>query len=69
MDRKRVVLMGAQGRDYHNFNVFFRDNKNYEVVAFTVAQIPEKNRFYPKELAGKLYPKEFLFILRKLFLK
>lgn len=57
MDRKRVVLMGAQGRDYHNFNVFFRDNKNYEVVAFTVAQIPEKNRFYPKELAGKLYPK------------
>jgi len=57
MDRKRVVIMGAQGRDYHNFNVFFRGNKDYEVVAFTVAQIPEKNKFYPKELAGKLYPK------------
>ena len=44
-------------RVYHNFNVFYRDNKNYEVVAFTVAQIPEKNRCYPKELSGKLYPK------------
>lgn len=54
---KKVVIMGAQGRDYHNFNVFFRDNRNYQVVAFTVAQIPEKNRSYPKSLAGKLYPK------------
>jgi predicted GTPase len=44
-------------RGYHNFNMFFRDNKSYDVVAFTVAQIPEKNRFYPKILAGKLYPK------------
>jgi len=55
--RRRVVIAGAQGRDYHNFNVFFRDNKNYEVVAFTVAQVPEKNKFYPRDLAGKLYPK------------
>ncbi len=49
--------MGAQGRDYHNFNVFFRKNRKYEVVAFTVAQIQMKNRIYPKILAGKLYPK------------
>jgi len=57
VNRRKVIIMGAQGRDYHNFNVFFRDNKNYEVVAFTVAQIQMKNRIYPKILAGKLYPK------------
>jgi len=57
VNRRKVIIMGAQGRDYHNFNVFFRDNKNYEVVAFTVAQIQMKNRVYPKILAGKLYPK------------
>ncbi|MFH0929398.1 MAG: cyclic 2,3-diphosphoglycerate synthase [Candidatus Aenigmatarchaeota archaeon] len=56
--RKNVIIMGAAGRDYHNFNMFFRDNKNYKVVAFTHAQIPYiVNRFYPKVLAGKLYPK------------
>jgi predicted GTPase len=50
--------MGAAGRDFHNFNMFFRDNKNYDVVAFTAAQIPGiANRTYPKGLAGKLYPK------------
>ncbi len=49
--------MGAQGRDYHNFNVFFRNNAKYEVVAFTVAQIQMKNRIYPKILAGRLYPR------------
>ena len=55
MARKRVVIMGAAGRDFHNFNVFFRNNKNYEVVAFTASQIPGiANRTYPKELAGKL---------------
>ncbi|MEO0072085.1 MAG: cyclic 2,3-diphosphoglycerate synthase [candidate division WOR-3 bacterium] len=49
--------MGAAGRDFHNFNVFFRDNDNYEVVAFTAAQIPNiDNRVYPAKLAGKLYP-------------
>jgi predicted GTPase len=55
--KRRVIIMGAQGRDYHNFNVFFRNNKNYDVVAFTVAQIQMKNRFYPKSLAGRLYPR------------
>jgi predicted GTPase len=50
--------MGAAGRDFHNFNVFFRDNKSYEVVAFTATQIPDiDGRRYPAELAGKLYPK------------
>jgi predicted GTPase len=50
--------MGAAGRDFHNFNVFFRDNADYEVVAFTATQIPDiEGRTYPKELAGKLYPK------------
>ncbi|MEM1514001.1 MAG: cyclic 2,3-diphosphoglycerate synthase [Candidatus Thermoplasmatota archaeon] len=55
--RKKVIIMGAAGRDFHNFNVFYRDNKNYEVVAFTAAQIPNiAGRKYPSELAGKLYP-------------
>ena len=50
--------MGAAGRDFHNFNVFFRDNPDYEVVAFTATQIPDiEGRTYPAELAGKLYPK------------
>jgi predicted GTPase len=49
--------MGAAGRDFHNFNTFFRDNENYEVVAFTATQIPNiEGRKYPAELAGKLYP-------------
>ncbi|MEM5793542.1 MAG: cyclic 2,3-diphosphoglycerate synthase [Candidatus Aenigmatarchaeota archaeon] len=55
---KRVIIMGAAGRDFHNFNVFFRDNPNYQVVAFTATQIPNiSGRKYPKELAGKFYPK------------
>ncbi|MEM4663244.1 MAG: cyclic 2,3-diphosphoglycerate synthase [Candidatus Diapherotrites archaeon] len=54
---KKVVIMGAAGRDFHNFNVFFRDNPEYNVVAFTATQIPYiENRRYPPELAGKLYP-------------
>ncbi|MHA1579313.1 MAG: cyclic 2,3-diphosphoglycerate synthase [Candidatus Freyarchaeota archaeon] len=49
--------MGAAGRDFHNFNVYFRQNDHYEVVAFTAAQIPKiENRIYPPELAGPLYP-------------
>jgi predicted GTPase len=49
--------MGAAGRDFHNFNTFFRDNQDYEVVAFTATQIPNiENRAYPAVLAGKLYP-------------
>jgi predicted GTPase len=50
--------MGAAGRDFHNFNTYFRDNKGYEVVAFTATQIPDiEGRTYPAELAGELYPK------------
>ncbi|MFA5803856.1 MAG: cyclic 2,3-diphosphoglycerate synthase [Melioribacteraceae bacterium] len=57
MSRTNVLIMGAAGRDFHNFNVFFRDNENYNVVAFTATQIPNiDGRIYPTELAGKLYP-------------
>ena len=57
MSRINVLIMGAAGRDFHNFNVFFRDNENYNVVAFTATQIPNiDGRNYPTELAGKLYP-------------
>lgn len=57
MERKKVIIMGAAGRDFHNFNVFFKDNEEYEVVAFTAAQIPDiDDRKYPSELSGKLYP-------------
>jgi predicted GTPase len=53
----RTLIMGAAGRDFHNFNVFFRDNPDYEVVAFTATQIPDiEGRTYPAALAGKLYP-------------
>jgi predicted GTPase len=54
----RTLIMGAAGRDFHNFNVAFRDNPDYEVVAFTATQIPDiEGRTYPAELAGKRYPK------------
>ncbi len=57
MMKRRVLIMGAAGRDFHNFNVAFRDNPNYEVVAFTAAQIPDiDGRMYPAELAGSQYP-------------
>ncbi len=57
MSRTRILIMGAAGRDFHNFNVFFRDNKQYEVVAFTATQIPNiEGRVYPPQLAGSLYP-------------
>jgi predicted GTPase len=57
MSKKNVIIIGAAGRDFHNFNTCFRDNENYKVVAFTAAQIPDiDGRRYPKELAGKLYP-------------
>ncbi len=56
-DRQRVVILGAAGRDFHNFNVFFRKHLGYEVVAFTATQIPNiEGRLYPPELAGDLYP-------------
>jgi predicted GTPase len=54
---KRVIIMGAAGRDFHNFNVYFRDNPAYRVVAFTATQIPDiEGRTYPADLAGGLYP-------------
>ena len=57
MSRTRVIIMGAAGRDFHNFNVFFRGNEAYEVVAFTATQIPGiEGRRYPAALAGELYP-------------
>ncbi|HDS59584.1 MAG TPA: GTPase [Thermoplasmatales archaeon] len=57
MTKRKVLIMGAAGRDFHNFNVFYRDNEDYEVVAFTATQIPDiAGRKYPAELAGRLYP-------------
>ncbi|MGM0620591.1 MAG: cyclic 2,3-diphosphoglycerate synthase [Bacteroidota bacterium] len=57
MAKQRVIIMGAAGRDFHNFNTFFRNNTDFEVVAFTANQIPGiENRRYPAELAGALYP-------------
>lgn len=57
MKAQKVIIIGAAGRDFHNFNTFFRNNDNYQVVAFTAAQIPDiDGRKYPAELAGKLYP-------------
>ena len=57
MARKNVLIMGAAGRDFHNFNVFFRNNRSYNVVAFTATQIPNiDDRKYPSQLSGELYP-------------
>jgi predicted GTPase len=57
MAKKNVIIIGAAGRDFHNFNTYFRGNEDYNVVAFTAAQIPDiDGRKYPKELAGELYP-------------
>jgi len=57
MNKARVVIMGAAGRDFHNYNVYFRDNPDYKVVAFTATQIPNiEGRNYPPPLAGELYP-------------
>ena len=64
--RMRVLIMGAAGRDFHNFNTFFRDNDAYEVVAFTAAQIPYiDGRRYPAVLAGPLYPDGILIHPRR----
>ncbi|MFQ6611944.1 MAG: cyclic 2,3-diphosphoglycerate synthase [Fidelibacterota bacterium] len=57
MSRIKTIIMGAAGRDFHNFNVVYRNNPAYEVVAFTATQIPNiEGRIYPAELAGNLYP-------------
>ncbi len=54
---EKVIIMGAAGRDFHNFNIYFRDNPRYKVVAITATQIPDiEGRLYPPELSGKLYP-------------
>ncbi len=58
MAKRKVIIMGAAGRDFHNFNVLYRKNKSVEVVAFTATQIPDiEGRKYPKSLAGPNYPK------------
>ena len=58
MQRVKTIIMGAAGRDFHNFNTVYRDNDRYEVVAFTATQIPNiEGRKYPASLAGRLYPK------------
>lgn len=57
MEQRKVIIMGAAGRDFHNFNTFFRDNEKYKVFGFTATQIPDiADRKYPKGLAGKSYP-------------
>jgi predicted GTPase len=57
MEKTRVIIMGAAGRDFHNFNVFFRERGEFEVIAFTATQIPNiEGRLYPAVLAGDLYP-------------
>ncbi len=57
MSKRNVLIIGAAGRDFHNFNTYYRDNEAYNVVAFTAAQIPDiEGRRYPPELAGRLYP-------------
>lgn len=54
---EKVIIMGAAGRDFHNFNVYFRGNERYQVVGFTATQIPDiEGRRYPAALAGELYP-------------
>jgi predicted GTPase len=57
VSRRRIIIMGAAGRDFHNFNCLYRDRPDYEVVAFTATQIPDiEGRLYPAALAGSLYP-------------
>ena len=57
VQKKNVIIIGAAGRDFHNFNTYFGGNELYNVVAFTAAQIPDiDGRKYPSELAGELYP-------------
>ena len=57
MAKKNVMIIGAAGRDFQNFNTYYRDNEDYKVVAFTAAQIPDiEGRKYPAALSGSLYP-------------
>jgi predicted GTPase len=66
MAKKRILIMGAAGRDFHNFNVLYRNNRQYEVVAFTATQIPNiEKRKYPAKLAGRLYPQGIPIVSEK----
>jgi predicted GTPase len=66
MRKKRVLIMGAAGRDFHNFNVLYRHSRQHEVVAFTATQIPDiEKRKYPAKLAGKLYPQGIPIVSEK----
>ncbi len=66
MQRIKTVIMGAAGRDFHNFNTVYRDNDRYDVVAFTATQIPNiDGRKYPASLAGRLYPKGIPIVAEK----
>jgi predicted GTPase len=57
LKKQRVIIMGAAGRDFHNFNTYFRKNNDYEIVAFTATQIPDiEGRVYPASIAGEYYP-------------
>ncbi len=57
MQKKNAIIIGAAGRDFHNFNTYFKENNSFNVVAFTAAQIPDiDGRKYPAELAGRKYP-------------
>ena len=57
MKKQRIIIMGAAGRDFHNFNTYFRSNSDYQVVAFTATQIPDiEGRVYPASIAGGNYP-------------
>ena len=66
MHRIKTIIMGAAGRDFHNFNTVYRDNDTYDVVAFTATQIPNiDGRKYPASLAGHLYPKGIPIVAEK----
>ena len=66
MARKNVIILGAAGRDFNNFNTYYGDNEDYDVVAFTAAQILNiEGRKYPAELAGDLYPEGIPIFCRR----
>ncbi|MBM4387572.1 MAG: GTPase, partial [Deltaproteobacteria bacterium] len=65
---EKVIILGAAGRDFHNFNTVFRDNPRYRIAAFTATQIPDiTGRRYPPELAGGLYPEGIPIVEERLF--
>ena len=66
MAKRSVILLGTAGRDFHNFNTYYRGNEDYEVVAFTATQIPDiEGRKCPVELAGELYPEGIPIFCRR----